>query len=128
MFQTAAGRRGQCTVGRCDVGGNARRAWLTACDSLERRRRHRRKTGRLNSHACILSYIHRDLQHTSMLIELCSYHKCENIDTTSGSYFHINTRRDVSSGVVNIPQTAQDFTHNGLKSRECDADAVQPEK
>lgn len=57
MFQSAAGRRGQCTVGRCDVGGNARRAWLTACDSLQRRRRHRRKTGRLNSHTSILRCI-----------------------------------------------------------------------
>lgn len=50
-----------------------------------------------------------------MLIELYSYHKCR-YSTISGSYFHINTRGDFSSGVVSIPQTSQGFTHNALKS------------
>lgn len=41
-FQWAAQHRGQCTVGRCDEGGNAQRTLLTVCDSLEERDRERK--------------------------------------------------------------------------------------
>lgn len=38
-FQWAAGCLGQCTVGRCDEGGNAQQTLLTGCDSLENRQK-----------------------------------------------------------------------------------------
>ena len=44
-FQWAAGHRGQCTVGRCDEGGNERQAMPTVCDSLEKRDRRRENGG-----------------------------------------------------------------------------------